>query len=114
MLTLARRVFSAFLFDEDMGPRWLAMLLASVGGILATGGNVPGTEIVVPGVADFQFLGPWMLLGSFAIVSVTTALPKNQKPELSLGFTVESIAAMSAADRAKLAALLKEPEAPKP
>ena len=77
MITLLRRLLAAFLYDQDWVSRWLAMGLGAAGTIITTGGNVPGTQVVVPGLDHVQFLGPWMTLGSLALVSITTSLPKD-------------------------------------
>lgn len=44
---------SALLYDEDAARRWIGLFFTALGGTVLSGGNIPGTEIVVPFVGDW-------------------------------------------------------------
>ena len=79
MLTLLKRIVAAFLYDEDWVTRWFIVALPSAGLVIATGGNIPGTEIVLP-VGPIQWLGPILIVAGTALSSITSSLPQITPP----------------------------------
>lgn len=65
MLTWLNHFFSALLWDEAAAQRYLVMLLFLGGEVLTTGGTVPGTSIVLPGLDHLYAIGPYMKAAAF-------------------------------------------------
>ena len=76
MLNLMRRIVTAFLYDEDMALRWVSVGSVSLGAVLTNGGAVPGTSIVLPGLAWAYPAGPWIALLGVVLPSIAGSVAK--------------------------------------
>jgi hypothetical protein len=85
MITLAKRIGTALLYDESMAQRVLAAALFGLGTILEGGGVIPGTDTVLPGVAGWYHLGgPLKLMGIYLGAGGKLTLPETAPPKLEI------------------------------
>jgi hypothetical protein len=79
MIVLVRRWVQALLYDEDKAQRALAMALVGLGMTLESGGIIPGTDAVIPGLATWHRLGPLLkLAGIYLGAGGRLSLPGEQ------------------------------------
>lgn len=48
-----RKLLDVLMYDEDATRRWIGLWLLGIGGTILGYGQIPGTDIVVPGVKEW-------------------------------------------------------------
>lgn len=66
MIRFLARFAQEFLYDERAFQRYITAGLFALGALLVNGGAIPGTGVVVPGLANWSGFGaPLMVLSQF-------------------------------------------------
>jgi uncharacterized membrane protein YedE/YeeE len=77
MLVLGKRLASAILYDEAMAQRLIAAVLFGIGTVLENGGTIPGSSVVIPGLASLYAFGtPIKLAGVYLGAGGKLSLPE--------------------------------------